>query len=354
MRDYSHAIFIGRFQPPHNCHLETIRHGLRIADRVIVIIGSQNAAPSPKNPFSFEVRRDLLLQSVSPSERDRVVAVGVRDYFYSDMVWVANVQASVSSHMANSESVALVGQYKDSSSYYLRFFPQWEFVSFNPSDSVLSSVQLRDFLFSFKALPGWDGSPTQRQDVDSISGRVPGPVLSYLKEYVKTPAYAQLCAEAHFLAEYRKAWATAPYPPTFVTVDAVVLCQGHTLVVTRRSAPGQGLYALPGGFVRSSERLQDAAIRELKEETGIRVPRPILTANIRGSHVFDHPDRSLRGRTITHAYCVFLENSGLPEVREGSDALGAQWIPYMDVAKLEHRFFEDHAHIVQHFMTTCR
>jgi bifunctional NMN adenylyltransferase/nudix hydrolase len=58
--------------------------------------------------------------------------------------------------------------------------------------------------------------------------------------------FAQLKAEAEFIAGYRKAW-SAPYPVTFVTVDAVVVHSGHLLLVRRRSEPGRGLWALPGG-----------------------------------------------------------------------------------------------------------
>jgi bifunctional NMN adenylyltransferase/nudix hydrolase len=66
--------------------------------------------------------------------------------------------------------------------------------------------------------------------------------------------------------------------------------------------------------------------------------------------VFDHPERSLRGRTITHAYHIKLKDGKLPEVKQGSDAKGAFWMPLMDVGRCEDKFFEDHAHIISYFV----
>ena len=78
--DYSAAVFIGRFQPFHLGHLDVVKHGLRIAKRVIIVLGSSDAAPTTKNPFSVEERQKLILSHFS-NEIDRIVVVPVRDYF---------------------------------------------------------------------------------------------------------------------------------------------------------------------------------------------------------------------------------------------------------------------------------
>ena len=76
MKDYAYAVYIGRFQPFHNEHLEVVRKGLEIADEVIIVIGSCNAAPNIRNPWSFEDRRKMIADSVF-DERRRVHIVGV-------------------------------------------------------------------------------------------------------------------------------------------------------------------------------------------------------------------------------------------------------------------------------------
>ena len=91
-------------------------------------------------------------------------------------------------------------------------------------------------------------------------------------------------------------------------------------------------------------------LRELKEETRIKVKKAALRIYISGSKVFDDPDRSARGRTITHAYYIKLPDGGiLPEVRHGSDAKQVMWIPLGDLHLYEREFYEDHIHIIEHF-----
>src|SRR5690606_29370871 len=119
--------------------------------------------------------------------------------------------------------------------------------------------------------------------------------------------------EYHFVRRYKKPWENVPHPVTFVTVDAVVECMGHVLVVKRKAQPGKGQIGLPGGFINPSERIEDACIRELKEETKIKVPPAKLYNSIARFDVFDHPQRSLRGRTITHAYYIELDEPELPK-----------------------------------------
>ncbi|MFP3686240.1 NUDIX domain-containing protein, partial [Bacillus sp. SIMBA_026] len=86
----------------------------------------------------------------------------------------------------------------------------------------------------------------------------------------------RLLEEQQLLDQYRQAWSQAPYPPIFVTVNAVVVQSGHVLLVKRNASPGKGLFALPGGFINPHERLLDACLRELRERLRLKVPEPVL------------------------------------------------------------------------------
>jgi len=128
---------------------------------------------------------------------------------------------------------------------------------------------------------------------------------------------------------------------------------GHVLVIRRGFQPGKGLLALPGGFLAENLTLEESAIKELKEETSIKVPVQVLRGSIKASHVFDFPERSLRGRTVTFAYYLELApdlREGLPRVKGGDDAKKAFWLPLSALGEKEDEFFEDHIHIIRYFL----
>jgi bifunctional NMN adenylyltransferase/nudix hydrolase len=361
-RDYSAAVLIGRFQPFHQNHKALVEQALKIADKAIILIGSSHAAPTPKNPFTFEERKQMIFDSMDAPLGQRVIVEPIRDYFYSDDMWLAQVQGVISNFIEDGETVALMGAYKDSSSYYLNMFPQWEYVA---PDGIgqMDSTTVREVLFDVKVGSTWDdkmpgGRPTigeeekERQN-SFFAGMLPAPVAGFMREFRRTERFGRLSAEFKANRDYRDAWNGSPFPPVFVTSDAVVTCSGHVLVVKRGGNPGKGLMALPGGFVRSNERVKDAAVRELKEETRIKVDKPVLKRAIVDSEVFDYPARSERGRTVTHAFHIKLEGK-LPEVKltGADDAVKCEWMPYVEVMRRADEFFEDHIHIINNFITS--
>jgi bifunctional NMN adenylyltransferase/nudix hydrolase len=125
-------------------------------------------------------------------------------------------------------------------------------------------------------------------------------------------------------------------------------------MIQRKSSPGENLFALPGGFINQDEYLIDAALRELREETRLKVPAPVLKGSIIGQKVFDNPGRSLRGRTITHAYAFELPAGELSKVKGGDDAAHARWIPIDDILEMEDFLFEDHIDIIRWAVSECK
>ncbi|MBN3856273.1 MULTISPECIES: bifunctional nicotinamide-nucleotide adenylyltransferase/Nudix hydroxylase [unclassified Paraburkholderia] len=331
-------IFIGRFQPPHRGHLDVLRRALGLATRVCVLIGSTDRPRTIKDPFSFDERRQMILAMLDEDERERVLIAPVQDSMYNDGDWLRWIQDAVAAQLGDTTGrrIGLIGHEKDSSSYYLRMFPQWDFVETDATEDI-SATEIREQLFA-------------ERSNSFVSWAVPAPVHNWLEGFRTRPEFAQLKSEAEFIAGYQKAWAAAPYPVTFVTVDALVVHSGHILLVRRRSEPGRGLWALPGGFVNQDERLETACIRELREETGLKLPEPVLRGSIKDRQVFDHPQRSLRGRTITHAFLFHFPVGDLPRVKGGDDADKARWVPLNTFARMRDVMFEDHFDIAHLFL----
>ena len=115
------------------------------------------------------------------------------------------------------------------------------------------------------------------------------------------------------------------YPPAAATVDLVVLTirsdELCSLVVRRGEAPFKGRWALPGGFVRPDEDLDDAAARELAEETGLVAG----AVHLEQLASYGSPRRDPRMRVVTVAYLALAPD--LPTPCAGGDAARAQWQP---------------------------
>jgi len=334
-KKYDTVVFICRAQPLHNAHVEIIRRAKSLADNLVIIIGSAYQPRTYKNPFTTE-ERVAMISNIATRVGDPYCSVKVdvvRDTMYNNQVWATRIQSIASKHATDPKNIAIIGHDKDASTFYLKLFPQWTHEDVELIEP-LNATDIRDLYFRKDAHEGF------------IRHVVPESVFEFLAEFKKTDAYQQVIREREFIESYKKQYASYPYPPIFVTVDAIVICSGHVLMIRRRSEPGKGLLALPGGFVNADTdaNLQDAMIRELREETGIKVPVPVLVGNIQDTKVFDAIGRSARGRTITNAYKITLPDGELPRVRGHDDAEKAIWMPISEISSEE--CFEDHAHII--------
>lgn len=349
-KQFSDLVFIGRFQPFHNGHYEVLKKALGLAARVIVLFGSARRPRNVRDPWNVAERTVMVSACFEQAVAEgRLVFRAVVDRMYNDQQWAASVQAAVQSVMEESPSpdpdgkVGIIGHSKDRSSFYLRMFPQWELVDV-PSVAGLSATEIRGYLL------GSGGKSLDQGTAMLIASAVPSQVRAFLERFRETPYFAPLVDEYAFLRAYRSQFEQLKYPPIFVTTDAVVIQSGHVLLIKRRSQPGSGLWALPGGFLQSDERLVDGMLRELREETRLKVPEPVLRGGIRTREVFDHPDRSLRGRTITHAFLIELADGSLPPVKGSDDAARAIWVPIAQALELDEGFYEDHLDIIRFFL----
>jgi len=260
----------------------------------------------------------------------------LNDFTYDNPRWKQHVRDTVASvhkeHSLHQELHGLrggiIGHNKDESSWYLKEFPEWESVAApmfpGHSGASIDATRIRQFLFEGESY------------LPYISGVVPRRILDIISHIMTTPEWAVLVGEQNFLNNYDPKAFDVP----LVTADAMVVSKGKVLIVTRKNFPGQGLLALPGGFIDLTKAWEDSATRELQEETTFgEAPLELLT-----SEVFSSPGRDPRGRCITQTY---LYSTPEPVPVEGrDDAAFAEWVDIKELPDMADRFFADHWHMI--------
>lgn len=325
------GIVIGRFQPVTDFHVsEIFRPAIEQSDTVLVILGSASRARTARDPF----REDWVQDMIEDATRDiglsqfKLRFAGVRDYWYSETKWLTEVQRVVSqveTEIGEECEITLYGA--EGSRYdFLDSFPQWErhISEASPPDfDILSNIY-----------------ENQREWRRYVSHKN----YETIDAWLLSNAGRRITEEHHYLEKYKAATQTGRYPIVFQTVDNVVVYKGNVLLVQRRSRPGKGLWALPGGFLEAHESLYDSAVRELREETKLKVKPEWLV----DKETFDAPQRSLRGRTITRAFLWKIPDwRDVPQVRASSDAAKAKWFPIAKVRMMADQLFEDHLDIIE-------
>jgi len=115
---------------------------------------------------------------------------------------------------------------------------------------------------------------------------------------------------------------TYKYPRPAVTADCIVItkeAEPKVLLIERGDEPFKGCWAFPGGFMNMDETTEQCAIRELEEETGLKVSKVYQIG------AYSKVDRDPRGRTVTVAYLAIV---AAPMAVSGQDdAANAQWFP---------------------------
>lgn len=370
------SVYIGRFNPFHLGHAYVLEQALKTSKLVIVLIGSAGAARSPKNPFKFAERKAMIEKWALGVASDATFRIHpVRD-FASNNVWIKSVQATVKATMnavaieQNTilTDVYITGSDRDDSTWYLNAFPQWKqslvpAMQHKPGDpSDLSASSVRKILYE---------SDLQDDDLAALSAKLPQSSIRYIDNFIRTNRLAleSLRVEYNAIKDGKAAWEGSPYAVTFQTADAVIIQSGHVLLIRRGNQPGYGLWALPGGYVNQHERIRAAAVREAEEETGIRlttgknaveITLKMLDGSIRAKEVFDDPNRSERGRIITMAFLMRLDDTKpLPKVsgqnvpyyeadgKELVETLEAKWVPLDRALELTDQWFEDHLQILE-------
>ena len=360
---WTFGVYIGRFQPFHNGHLELITKDIGKLGHLIILIGSANRPRDIKNPWTYEERRDMVTASLLAEgiPKAKFTVKPIRDFYYNENKWFSDVQAAVMAITKGNEDIALLGHIKDASSYYLKAFPNWHFIPTSVSGEVLDATRVRKLYFESDLRTNSTNSlvtdTEAKNEFTYLQDIVPAAVYNTLADYKygdndwgRTEFFNRMVEEYKYIQKYKEDQTKFPWPITFVTVDAVVIRSGHILVIKRKDAPGKGLYAIPGGFIAPEESINTSTLRELREETGILLLPYILEDARKEIRVFDFPGRSLRGRVITHCTLFDLGGGTLPLVKGADDAAEALWIPVNEVMEHPELYFEDHFDILYSFL----
>lgn len=309
------GVLIGRFQVPemHEGHRFIVRQMLEQCDQVLVLFGSANRTRSVKNPFTYRERQQATLK-LFPG----ILTAPLNDYLYNDSQWMADVAATIEDcreglcheYETGNVEVVLYGHHKDGNDY-LKWFPQYQYVNIN-SDIDISGTEVRNS------------------------------VMHMLPESVQ--------ADAQYFAKERDTFKNYPYPGSLNICcgDAVVECLGHILLIKRKFTPGAGNWALPGGHKNTNETFLQCALRELQEETNLRIPEPVLLGSIKSTRLFDSPKRSSGIPKLTLAVHLVVKpnpDGSLPRANGSDDAAETSWVPVADVLN-KLKLHDDHGDII--------
>lgn len=333
MKEFDTLVYIGRFQPLHIEHLNTINRASWMANKIIIIVGSSDRSRNYKNPWNYSERQEMIANAIMLSDNyDPTCEYEIcpnHDTIYDDYAWADRIDDIVKSETEENEKIGIIGYEKDESSFYLNMFPYWGFV---PQEGrELHATDIRNIYFN------------RKMDISYLAHVLPHIVYSQLVGHMDHPTWEQMVSEYEYIQKYKDMYKHLPYGITFIAADALVLCGEFILLVERGGNLGKGQLAMPGGFIdaEGDSSLVQTALRELQEETGLE----LLLAHYSGSQVFDGKDRSSRGRTITQVSKFELNKVSPPYVRAADDAAKADWHVLSDLKRKD--FFEDHYEIIQ-------
>ncbi len=346
------AVFIGRMRPPTRAHEFIIKEALNRAKCLIVLVGSANRARSYKNSaFSFpEVAAMLEWLYKHEISTKRMIIKPLPDYIYDEAGWIANtkqiVNDAITEHLVtegkahhdhSDYKIALAGFGKDSSSYYLKRFPEWDSIQVGKQFALLSACHIREAYF-------------QRVPQTSEFGLSPK-IIEYLHGFMHTEEFVYVVREREAIDRNIREYGLGP----FNAGDIILTHAEKVLTVTRNGAVGNGLEAFPGGMHNRGETLIGCAMREFDEEGSVFRLNPgfkeIMLQHFAGYRHFDAPDRDPRGHYISHAWHYALpDDFPIHEIKleARDDARAIKWNP---IAEWGHETaFLDHYGMLRTFL----
>jgi len=332
---------ISRFSPFDNANMAMVKQALAQARSVFFVFTAADLSRSNRYPWSVEEREAMARAAIAADpalDPKRIRFLRVFDHLYRDDLWQSRIVTDVTTAIAadgTGSAAVTVGVLADPREVGVK-----RIASLKPWTAVPPVAQPCDITLTAAFLNG----------VAQWREQVPSPVASLMDAFSATPVFADMAEEQIFVEKYLKTWSVAPYPPILVVTDTVLLHSGHILLVERGVPPGKKQWAIPGGFVEPDEYLTDAALREVREETGFDENEETMLTWLQGRFIFEFPTRSARGRAISMGFFFSLPGTELPPVTGSDDARHAQWMPLGRLPEIRTEIFEDHASIIEYFI----
>lgn len=214
------AVFIGRFAPFHLGHLAALRAALASYRCVVVVVGSAFQAATPKNPFTWRERADMIGICLDEGEAARVRFVAARDHHRAAR-WADDVVAGVMAQAdgAGHRQITVVNPAPAEGQMtfdWPKIFPRWGHQPLHLKDqggAALDGGAIRNVLFCVE-------DEAKRAALTFLKETVPGEVRHYLSAWWESPLLTRLAGEAEWVRQYRIRWPA----DQAMTTDAVVIC----------------------------------------------------------------------------------------------------------------------------------
>ncbi|WGL60243.1 adenylyltransferase/cytidyltransferase family protein [Pigmentibacter sp. JX0631] len=325
---YEFSVYIGRFQPFHLGHLQSIKFALKYSKKLIIILGGAYSSPSPRGPWNITQRIEMIRSCLTTLEKKKVFFVGIRDRLYCEEKWIQNVQGEVFK-ITNSESnIAIIGHQKDSSSYYLKIFPQWKFLE-TGNFKQINATDIRKIYFLKKDLP-------------RIKELVPKSILNYLTKYSKSDDYNFLKNKFKYIEKNKDSFFNEN------VTNVLIFCNQYILLLKSKETLKEGLYSLPEAN-NFNKDFESNALEYLQYEVRINIDKEYFSKSYVSSEFFNYSDRFPLGKQISKTYLFILKSDNLPVISKARNSSEVIWILLDDLSFLENKMYSDHYQIIQKF-----
>lgn len=332
------CIVIGRFSPFHNGHYDFLKAASDKFTNVLVLVGSDRRSRNLYIPWNLEERSNMFRLAFP----NLVGIEGIRDYPYpyENKKWINQVEDIVEHYSDKKTDIHIAcneAGMADGTTPYIKFFPKWKLFPVATQNSVNATV-VRELYFNQTIY----GHPVADRAKDMLlRNLVPDHTYWELHGFRNTYEFTELEETYHKACESRAMFGEGPH----LCTDMLITCGKKVLLVTRKNIPGRGLLAMPGGYLEKGLTLEQNALKELREETGLgsayapkKLPAPVQ---------YDAVHRSGNGnRNVTHVYRHKIRGS-LPLVQGGDDAAKADWYDIKEVMQAPEHFHDDHFFILE-------